>query len=245
MTIRYKTIIWILPFLSFSLGYIAVGRLFKPKEFETPSIVGKQLIDAVSILSQQNLNIRFLAEKEDADIPHGTILTQSPQPGRKIKANQSIFTVISKKPTQIPCPRVINIHIDVIAQTLAAKKIRNKNYFLPSIYPHNNCIAQFPSPGIMLKKNNIITYISAGNKKPILLPNFKGKNIVEVVEFLNKYNGIKPEIIHTPSHDLIHYYDETCSVIDQRPLAGSIISIDSKKPILLHLKASSKQNNTI
>jgi len=214
-----------------------LGTLFQPKEFTTPAIVGKQLLKAISILSDHKLNIRFLAQKEDSDLPQGTILSQKPLPGRKIKANQAIYVVISKKPPKIPCPALLNKSLDTFLKDLENKHIRNNSYFLPSSYPKHNCFAQYPHPLTPLEGKHVITYISDGNKKPVILPDFRNKRITKVVEFLKKYEPhIKTEIIHSPASKFGHICNENCVISDQRPLAGSIITLDEKKPIAVHLK---------
>jgi len=234
---RIQSYLWIIPFISFLFGYLLLGTLFQPKEFETPAIVGKQLLSAVSILSDHKLNIRFLAQKQDPDLPQGTILSQKPLPRRKIKTNQAVYVVISKKPPKTPCPTLLNKPLESIVKELEKKNIRNKSYFLPSKHPKNSCLAQYPCPLTPLKGKNIITYVSDGNKKPVILPDFKNKKIIEVVEFLRKYEPqIKIEIIHSPSCKFDHICDENCIVSDQRPLAGSIVKLDDKNPISVHLK---------
>ena len=234
---RIKNYLWIIPFIFFLFGYLLLGTLLQPKEFEAPAIVGKQLLNAISILSDHKSNIRFLAQREDSDLPQGTILSQKPLPGRKIKANQAIYVVISKKPPKIPCPVLLGKHLDAITHELESKNIRNKSYFLPSNCPKHSCIAQHPCPLIPLKRNNVITYVSDGNKKPVILPNFKGKKALNVMEFLKRYEPqITTEIIHSPRCNFDHICDEHCVVSDQRPLAGSIIHLDDKKPIAVHLK---------
>jgi len=238
---RMQQYFWIIPFISFLGGYLLLGSLFQPKEFETPAIVGKQLLNAVSVLSDHKLNIRFLAQKEESDLPQGTILSQKPLSGRKIKANQSVYVVISKKPPKIPCPALLGKPLNTLLKELEQKNIRNKSYFLPSNHPKNNCIAQYPCPLTPLKGKNVITYVSDGNKKPVILPDFKHKKIVQVVEFLKKYAPyIKVEMIHSPRCELHHMCDQNCIVSDQRPLAGSIVKLDGKNPIKVHLKIVKK-----
>ena len=238
-----KNYLWITPFISFICGYLLLRTLFQPKEFDAPAIIGKQLLTAVSILSDHALNIRFLAQKEEPDLPQGTILAQKPLPGRKIKANQAVYVVISKKSPKIPCPDLLGKSLDTIIHDLEKENIRNKSYFFPSNYPRNSCIAQYPCPRIALKENNIITYLSNGNKKPVIFPDFKGKKIDTVIEFLKKYEPqIRIEMVHS-FHDNTEYLSKEDHIIsDQRPLAGSIITLDEKNPISVHLKVVGKQN---
>jgi len=129
-----------------------------------------------------------------------------------------------------------------MAKRLEEKHIRNKSYFFPSRHPVDNCVAQHPCPLAPLKENKVITYVSQGNKKPVILPDFKHKKATDVIEFLKKYeNTINVEIIHSPRCKKDHICDEHCIVSDQKPLAGSIIHLDKEKKLSIYLKVEREQ----
>lgn len=232
---QIKNYLWLIPFLSFLSGYAFFSHLYKINEIKTPNIVGVQLPQAIVELSNKNLNLRILAKKQDPDLPSGTILSQTPRGGQKIKPNQSVFIVTSEKPPKIPAPMLVNKNIETITKQLEHNNIRNKSYYLPGNQPVNSCIAQFPPPGTLLKWNNVITYVCQGNQKPVILPNFKNKTVTAVKEFLKHYH-VKIDWMHTPECDADHTCDQHCIVTDQRPLAGSIITLDYEKPLTLHLQ---------
>ncbi|KKP29359.1 MAG: Sensor histidine kinase [candidate division TM6 bacterium GW2011_GWF2_30_66] len=196
VTNNFKNYLWVIPFLSFLLGYFTVQKIFQPKSFNTPAIVGKKLQEAISILSKNQLNIKFIMEKEDSNLPHGTILSQKPIPGLKITPNQSVYVTISKKPDRLMCPELFNKKMDNIAQILKSKNLKNKSYYIPSNLPENSCVAQYPLPDFSVKDTCIITYVSKGHKKPVIFPNFKNKNLNSVLDFLKNHN-IKSEIIYS------------------------------------------------
>lgn len=194
--LNFKNYLWVIPFLSFLLGYFTIQKIFQPKSFNTPAIVGKKLQEAIAILSKNQLYIKFVAEKEDSSLPHGTILSQKPVPGLQITPNQTVYVTISKKHDKSLCPDLMNKNISDINQTLKDKNLRNRCYYLPSNLPGNSCIAQYPAPESSIKDKSVITYISKGSKKPVIFPNFKNKNLSEVLEFLENHN-IKTEILYT------------------------------------------------
>ncbi len=200
---------------------------------ETPSLVGKNINESFVILSAHNLNPRLLGQNEEPELPEGTILRQTPYPKQKIKSHQSIFLVVSKKPPTKQAPHCVNKSVDEINH-LIPKTIRIDSHQVPSTYPINRCFAQFPAPSEALDNNQLTLYISAGNNKPIIWPDFTHKEIQEVTNFLQKYQ-IKPHVIHyhppKPNHVC-----KTCHIIEQRPLAGSLISLDNTKNISVQLR---------
>jgi hypothetical protein len=208
--------------------------LFHVPEITTPSVVGKHIQEAFAIISSHNLNARLLEEKEDSCLPAGTVIRQTPQAGKKIKPHQSLFILLSKKPSRILAPYCLNKSEKDIVASLKQHNIRAKIYRLSSIYPQGTCFAQIPLPQEPMDDTLITLYISDGNNKPIIWPNFKDRPISEVVDFLHTHN-LEATIIHEyPSS--AHHVCTTCKVTDQRPLAGSLLILDPEKPTTIQLQ---------
>lgn len=210
-------------------------QLFHTSEFATPSVVGTPIHEAFAILSAHNLNARLLEEKEDAYLPAGTVISQTPQAGQKIKPYQSLFMLLSKKPSHINAPYCLNKTNDEINKLLQKNSLRAKIYTLPSIYPQGLCFAQIPLPQEPIDTTMLTLYISDGNKKPIIWPNFTQLPVSEVTQFLQTH-ALEATIIHERPYPLPHTCT-TCKVTDQRPLAGSLITLDPQKPCVVQLQA--------
>jgi beta-lactam-binding protein with PASTA domain len=236
--VKTRNILWLLPFVSFLGGYLFLQSQYKMQELDTPLLVGKQLREALVILAQHNISPHLLDEKEDPDLPEGTIVSQTPQANTKIKSNQSIYFIISRKPSKRPAPTCINTSLEQAKQELETKNLRYKYYYLPSNHPKDWCFAQNPGPGQLLEDSTVILYISDGNPKPVIMPNFKGKSLESIQDLLQRY-PVSIEIVHHP-RQLPGHQCITCIVSDQRPLAGSLITFDTQKtlPITLQVQPS-------
>jgi beta-lactam-binding protein with PASTA domain len=218
-----KNLLWILPFLFFLAGYFIMSSLFHTPTIEIPSVVGKQLDEAFTLLSAQQLTLQLFDQKEDPDLADNTVLSQIPAPGQRAKHRQTVFLTLSKKPALSMTPSFIGKQRNEIERDAQHLKLRLKIYPLASVYPCNSCIAQIPAAGEPIPDNSIIVYISHGMPNEIIWPNFKDKPLHLVIDFLTHY-GITPQLIET----LTTHPHENTIVIDQRPLAGSIISLDEK-----------------
>lgn len=232
--LRY--LIWFLPFFACAIGYYAVSFVFKSKTVCAPALVGTSLDKAVPILSAHNLNIRIVGTKSDADLPDGTIISQTPTAGLKIKENQTIYVFIAKKPAALIAP-------DLKAKTInAAEHIAHdlgiilKSYAIPCNTNADICIAQIPAPSEELENNTTIVYASAAYAKPVLMPNLKDMPVPEIISFL-QLHGITPTIIHTHQELLAaHHQCINCTIIDQRPVAGSLVIMNPEKPLAIQLQ---------
>src|SRR5688572_10527040 len=159
-----KNFLWLIPFLSFTLGYWIMHRIMHIPEITIPHLVGKHLHTILPIISQHNLNLRVIDQKEEIDLPEGIILNQTPAAGTTIKQNQPIFIVTTKKPAIILAPACIGYAIDEIHAQLQIQGISARIYYLPHLYyPEKHCFAQSPQYNDPLENNKIILYLSSGN----------------------------------------------------------------------------------
>ncbi len=224
-----KHILWLAPFICFLSGYLIIQSFFHITTISTPSVVGQPLYEACALLSNNHLNIRLLAQKEDSDLPNGTVISQVPSPGQIVKPRQTVFLALSKQPPLPQAPQLVGRDLRAIKQELQMAKLRFKTYFLESSYPKNGCIAQIPAPHEPLTNTTLIVYVSRGTSKPIVWPHFEGKAMDEVVEFLAQYN-ITPHIIQEHRNSA-----ENPIITDQRPLAGSLICLHGEQPPIVQL----------
>lgn len=228
-----KNYLWALPFCCFILGYQSLKYVYAVPTTHTPSLVGRPVHEALRVLSDYNLNIRILAEKEDGDLPHGTILRQTPAPNTPIKHNQSIFCVLSKQPDRIPAPNLLNTSKKRRENLADKADVRVREYMITSNNPRGHCIAQHPAPNHLLDHDKkMIAYVSADIHKPVIMPNLKERDLAAVQDFLNMY----PTDVRIVQHPSKKKKSSTQRVVDQRPLAGSIITLSEHKPLVVQLQ---------
>jgi len=230
-----KQYFWILPFLSFLCGYQLLNYTTHVQEITVPSVVGLNLTDAIKIFSDHNINPRILTEKEEKDVAPGTILGQTPTPGHKIKIHQPIFLVVAKKAQSIICPTLLGKSETEVDKSLSHLHIRAKKYYLNSHYPQGNCIAQEPSSNSPLEDRKMTVYISAGNNKLLLFPHLKNSSIAEVKEFFEGY-PITLKLTHTHPMPPEHQCNNSCIIVDQKPLPGTLIDLQKSLYVQLQLQ---------
>ena len=101
---QIRSFLWLTPFASFIFGYLLIALLHPQPIIKTPALIGKTLDQAILILSQANLNLRIVGQKEEAQLPEGTIISQTPAPGSSIKEHQALYVTIAKKPVPQAMP---------------------------------------------------------------------------------------------------------------------------------------------
>lgn len=235
MNISTDKFLWVLPFISFFCGYITMNLFFKNPIVIVPPLVGKQVHEILPIITKHNLNIRLIDQKKDETLPEGIILNQIPKAGSSIKSHQNIFIITSTKPPLNLVDDYIGKSLDNLIQDFSVKNIRYRVFFLPHSYPENKCFAQFPAYNQPYFDNTIIVYISLGNsEKPIIWPNFVGMPRETMISFLSNYPIELHMIDEIKYINDINNTDNT--IIEQRPFAGTLITLDKKKPLLTQFR---------
>jgi eukaryotic-like serine/threonine-protein kinase len=233
-----KNFLWILPFVSFIAGYTVMYLTLHRPETITPALVGKQIHTILPIVTEKKLNIRLIDQKEEADLPEGIILNQTPSAGITIKENQPLFIVTSKKPLPLRAPACVGQRIDTLRADLKTEDIVLRIYYIPHAYPENICFAQSPTSNEPLDNKKLVLYVSSGLNKPIIWPDFTGLSLKETKDFLDAYNLV-PDIVndHITGTDYTNY-----RVTDQRPFAGTILTLNEKKPLSVQLRIQAFKN---
>jgi serine/threonine-protein kinase len=230
-----KKFLWVIPFLSFLGGYLIMSFIYQPRAAKTPALVGKSIQQALNLAATQGLSLRLIAEREEPDIPAGTILSQNPLPNTHIKAHQAIACIVSKK-TEQKIPNLIGKSENDIARELTSLKFDYTLHHVSSQAPAGICIAQNPMPDTSLNCKEIVLYISQGAAHHYVFPDFRQKEVDEVKNLLAN----KPVTIQI-SHLLEQPEGHTCAqciVSDQRPHPGTIVQLDEQKPINVQLIAT-------
>lgn len=212
-----------------------MSTLYRPKIIETPLLIGKTIQEAMRITSQKNLSIKLFDEKEDPELPAGTIISQTPAANCPIKANQSMNVVVSKK-TGRKAPCLVGKNLDIIQQEMKSQGLTCTYYEIAGKQPTQLCIAQDPAPGALMSDRAIAVYICKGAQEPYLFPNFGNKHVDVVRNFLANY-PVTLEIIH--SQEVLEEHNcSTCVVLEQRPRAGSMVVLDPQKPVHVQLRVA-------
>lgn len=228
-----KRFFWFLPFLCFLIGYYVIFFVVRVKVLEAPTLIGLSMQDAVLLLSEKQLNARILAQKEDPDIPAGTVLKQIPRPGQKIKPHQPVFLVVAKGQQKPIAPDLLGRPLSVVEELVKKESIRLKKFDVTSFEPVDTVIGQWPHAGDELDEPVILLYLSAGETKRLsIFPDLKDESAQNAKVFLEEH-GALVEVVPVsgkdqdiPLHKMV--------VKNHKPLAGSLV--DLSKP--LHVRLS-------
>ena len=230
-----SSLLWGAPFFCFLAGYFTLNLFLKSSQTTTPYIMGLTLPEALKILAKENLNTRLIATKEDPQTTEGTIISQNPSPGSAIRAQQTVFIVISGKPPTPKTPRYIGKSLLTVLKQLQEEGITYQHFFVPSNHPEGTCIAQTPHDGELVDTSPLILYFSQSpSSETVIVPSFERMSLKEVSRFLTN-KGFSFSVFHEYPIP-VHHDCSNCFIIEQKPRAGT--SISQVNPPTIQLKVN-------
>ena len=224
---------FLFPFFAFCIGYVSLQFFITEQLVQTPDLIGKDILQATKLCSQLKLNLRIIAEKEMFDAVPGTIVTQNPLQQSYIKSHQSIFITITKLPEPILAPVITKKNIEDIEKICTEKGIKYRAYFLPSNLPYGQCFAQMPYENDPLLSKKINAYISLGKENLYLFPDFSNFALHDVIHCLQEKN-IQFDVFYK-DQKILAPYKKNYTISYQKPLAGSLITLNNKLYVQLQV----------
>lgn len=105
--------LWPVIIISFLAGLFWAGNALPgivfPEEVRVPSVVGKDVKEAESILTERGLKLVEEREAFSSTVPVNRIMTQDPPENRRVRMGRSVFVTVSRGPEFISVPDVIGL----------------------------------------------------------------------------------------------------------------------------------------
>ena len=126
-----------------------------------PSVVGKTLSEATSMLASAGLNVGEVEEKAHASVPKGRVLETSPLPGTKVPRGSKVRLVVSAGPELGEVPKVVGRYY-----RSAKKKIIEAGFVVGKVrwtddedYDEYQVLKQDPPPGTKAPKGSPVNLV--------------------------------------------------------------------------------------
>lgn len=213
-------------------AYFLLYTLLTPPAYPMPSLTGLSVQEAARILAPLHLNIRLQSEQEKNDVPPGTILQHIPTVQQTILPYQTVFLTLSCQTPPEPVPNFYQMPLEKIEEICTQKGWPLKAYYVDSPHPYNQAVAQIPAAGQPPEKQIIVYLAQASKKKMCIMPSLLGYRVPKVLDFLEQH-GLHASILHDYPRGSSHHC--ACTVQDQRPCAGSLVSLDTLETIQIYV----------
>lgn len=221
----------LLPFIFFVVGFYGTALFVRRETFLVPSVVGLSVSEAVSALSSPTGQLvpRILQEREDSILAPGTVISQLPQAGQRVKSQQCVYLTVSKARQKETAPEFVGKSLAEVKAEADQRGIRLKTYQLPDNGPTSTIVAQVPASGIPLDRDEMAVYVATGMITPLrVVPDLTAQPAAEVKQACERAR------ITLEGADEVVDGDGRV-IVAQRPLPGSIVDVTNGFKILVQV----------
>ena len=219
------------------VAYITILVLVPGKSVVVPDVVGKDLREAVIFLSQNKLGAKIAREKFSVAVPADIVVSQTPPPGTKVRANRNVELVISEGMEVLAVPNLVGMKLRDAKIYLSQLGINIVN--VSHIYSENaqdEIIAQDPSEGNRMSREQGISLLLSNGLAGewLMMPDLREEKVKQVVEWLEDASINIAMIKEEPS------LKEAGTITFQSPLPGSIVDENSRVELVVSAKEETK-----
>ncbi|MFC2091396.1 PASTA domain-containing protein [Elusimicrobiota bacterium] len=227
--------LFVIFFMGLFMFNVLMGKIVhNRREVIVPEIEGKTINEALTVLNEYNLSLYKIAEKYNADVPAGSIISQSPPAGLTVREGKAIEAVISSggKVVFVPLIEGRSIRQAELLLRQAGLQIGERTRAFSNSIEIDFVISQDPESAQIIEKNSYVNVVvskgPAEEEKIKKMPNLQGRNISRAEQVLKDLNLERTEISTVVNDEL----DEG-TVVEQFPEQGTIVDENSRIELII------------
>lgn len=235
----------IIAFLVGGSVYLTLTMMIKSEEtVVVPDLVRKDLLYALKILTDLDLNAKIKAAEYSSDIPENHIIFQDPEPGAEIKKDRDVKLIISKGTQTLSMPSLQRLSIQ------QARILLEENDLCPGTtsFTHSptarkdEVIAQWPNPGATVQRGTCADLLISMGEMPIAyqMPDLTGKPLASALSLIERHRLSLGEI-----KSVIQPKVPLDTVAEQSPPRGYRISSGQAVNISINRKTDGRKISAI
>lgn len=222
----------------FSFSWTMESVIHSRKEVIVPDISGKSAVNALQLVSENNLAMKIEGYEFNDSVPIATVLRQAPGAGSTVREGKIVKVVFSQGGESVFSPNLIGLPLRNAELLLRQRQLLlgevSEAYSLKA--EKGTVLSQEPKAEISVSKNTMVEVVVSAGAPPsgiILMPDFRQKKIDET------YQWASDNKIDVKTVDDAGSLFPGGTIIDQVPPADSVISAESG----VTLTVSSRKNS--
>lgn len=136
-------------------AYLTLTMIIKSEDtVVVPNLVGKDVVSALELLSDLQLNTRVKGSEYNAELPKNHVLYQDPEPGSEIKKDRDVKIILSRGPQAISMPKLVGLPLPqarmILEENSIARGHLSRTY--SAAVEKNHVMAQVPAAGTTIPR---------------------------------------------------------------------------------------------
>jgi serine/threonine-protein kinase len=170
-------------------SYLGMRIAVRGTEVEVPSILGKSVGEATRLLEEIHLRNEVIGERFDPQYPEGTVVSQHPQPGGRMKTSGKVQLIVSlgEKTNPVPDLKGASLRVAHLMAREAGFEFGNISEISIAGIEEDHIVEQFPPPhsrDFMSPRIDIL--VSKGNFSRYMMPDVMGQSLNRVLLFFER-----------------------------------------------------------
>jgi serine/threonine-protein kinase len=163
-----------------------------------PNLEGKDVVYALELLTELELNTKVKGSEYTADIPKNYVVFQQPQAGTEIKKGRDVKIILSKGPQTVSMPDLIALSVqqaNIILDENGICQGEISSTFSKTI-EKDHIIAQVPSQGTMISRGGCADLLISKGVRPkaFKMPDLVGLTLEDALQSIENAKLIIAEI---------------------------------------------------
>ncbi len=220
-------------------AYLTLALIIKSEDTViVPSLEGKDVVYALELLTELELNTKVKGSEYTADIPKNYVVFQEPQPGAEIKKGRDVKIILSKGPKTVSMPNLLDLSVqqaNIILEEYGICQGQLSRTYNKKV-EKDHIIAQVPSQGTMISRGGCVDLlISMGvQPKAFKMPDLVGLTLEHALQSIEKVKLVIGEIKSS-----YHKNKPRNIIVKQAPTSGHRVIAAS--PVSLLINRESKK----
>jgi len=208
--------------------YLAMTWSMEPNRVEIARVVGVESVAASEILKESGLVPRVVAEEFHVRIPKGSVVSQRPAGGTRVKLGSEVRLILSRGTDQVEVPKLAGLTMPQAQRALAEAGLAAGAPMAihSDAHPRDLIIAQDPPAGATAVRGSAVALLQSLGpwNDEVAMPDLMGRELVVATNLLKELQ-IEGVVTFTQAAAREGH------VVAQDPPAGAPVKIGSQVKI--------------
>ena len=215
-------------------AYLTLTLIIKSEDTViVPQLEGKDVVYALEILTELELNTKVKGSEYTGDIPKNHVVFQEPQPGSEIKKGRDVRIVLSKGPKTFAMPHLLGLSIQqadiILEENDMCRGEFSRTYHLQM--EKDFVLAQVPASGTVVSRGTCVDLlVSLGQKPPAFkMPDLAGMTLEDALQSIERLDLVIGEL-----KSAFQRNKPRNTIVEQEPVSGQRVVIGSTVRLLIN-----------
>lgn len=215
-------------------AYLTLTLIIKSEDTViVPDLEGKDVVYALEILTELELNTKVKGSEYTGDIPKNHVVFQEPQPGSEIKKGRDVRIILSKGPKTFAMPHLMGLSIQqtdiILEENDLCRGELSRTYQRQMEKDH--VMAQVPASGTIVSRGACVDLLVSLGRRPAAfkMPDLAGLTLEDALQSIERLNLVIGELKSAYQND-----KPRNTIVEQEPVFGHRIVIGSTVRLLIN-----------